>query len=150
MLIPQELQLSLKNSSNSIHRLFEEFSEQVRRMVNPYSNSRCLQKHWQNLSSTFSIGSLNIPYTHEPEPLMEAYTAPKSYNSSLMAAISGNFKNTLSSKSFCMLSFHVSTGCLITSFKETAGPIQCDILSKTNRPVRRYSLCRLQIPVCFE
>ena len=139
MLIPQELQLSLKNSSNSIHRLFEEFSEQVRRMVNPYSNSRCLQKHWQNLSSTFSIGSLNIPYTHEPEPLMEAYTAPKSYNSSLMAAISGNFKNTLSSKSFCMLSFHVSTGCLITSFKETAG--RCGFmlsLIHISEPTRPY------------
>ena len=52
---------------------------------------------------------------------MLAYTAPRSYNSSLMAAISGYFWNTLSSKSFFMQSFHVSTGWQIMSFNETSG-----------------------------
>ena len=52
---------------------------------------------------------------------MAAYTAPKSYNSSFIAAISGNFLKTLSSKSFFILFFHVSIGCFTISFKETAG-----------------------------
>ena len=85
---------------------------------------RCKQRHGQQ--EEYGRQSFhrfaNIPKTAEPEPLMEAYTAPSAYIFSFMAAIWGYDSNTPSSKSLITKPFHSSIGCCSSSFRPLPSP----------------------------